>query len=126
MYNPLSSPRSVERSIDQATVAMPHSFAAYSLQSTFDELQAQIQPVLSSWKSNRMMAVNSQFDKALLLVGGGWHGGELPLDFHDFHQVVGFELRDPPQKLERHRDRSAIHPQLSHASYELSRKILPW
>lgn len=26
----------------------------------------------------------------------------------------------PPKKLERHRDRSAIHPQLSHASYELS------
>lgn len=57
---------------------MPHSFAAYSLQSTFDELQAQIQPVLSSWKSKGMMAVNNQFDKALLLVGGVGIGGSYP------------------------------------------------
>lgn len=66
---------------------MPHSFAAYSLQSTFDELQAQIQPVLSSWKSKGMMAVKNQFDKALLLVWG-WHWGELPLEFHDFTRLL--------------------------------------
>ena len=71
---------------------MPHSFAAYSLQSTFDELQARIQPVLSSWKSKGMMAVNNQFDKALLLVGG------LPLDFHDFIRLLVLNSVIPNKK----------------------------
>lgn len=50
-YPPLGQPRPFRTTPPnlvrkKATVAMPHSFAAYSLQSTFDELQARLQEAL--------------------------------------------------------------------------------
>ena len=105
-------------------MAMPHSFAAYSLQSTFDELQAQIQPVLS-WKPNRMMAVNSQFDKALLLVGGVGSGGELPLDFHDFIRLLVLNSATP-QKIGKASRSKCNSPPAKPCFVRTVRKILPW